>query len=138
MILLLQHLDLLVCLRLFQRLLRLHDLHQRGLVRHAAVRGIVFVRDVHSVRVLEEVAGAQERVRERLVRRVEQRRQCARLRVRRRRRGRFVRVVLRLQLQELALQRWQGDRERARRRRSARHTAWEERVVVRYIGVGRC
>lgn len=43
--------DLFLVVRLLDRLLCLHDLHQRGLIRHAPVRRVVFTRDVDIVGV---------------------------------------------------------------------------------------
>lgn len=134
MILIFEGIDLLLGPSLLDRLLDLHDLHQRRLVRQAAMRVIVLGGDVDAVIVMQEIACAQQRVRERLVGGVEQRRQRQDRLLMRRRAGRIlVRVVLALQLEEFALQRAQRDAEGARGWRARGERAWEERVVVRYV-----
>jgi len=136
LILLLQPINLLLCRGLLDRLLHLHDLHQRGLVRQVPVGIIILGRNVHAVIVLQQIPRAQQRVRQRLVRRVQQGRQCQRLLMRRRTGRVLVRMVLGLELEELALQRRQGDVEGAGRRWAGGDGAWEECVVVRYVGEG--
>ena len=101
-ILLHQFLTLLVRPRVLERLLRVHHLNQRPLIRQTPMQRIIFIRHVNPVSLQQQISSTQERVRERSVRDVEERRQRDGVLMRGSARGVFVGMVFRLEREEFA------------------------------------